>query len=613
MQDALISILAISFFALIAAVLASKFKQPVLLLFLFVGALIGPHALNFVRHATVVDYIIEIGAALLLFTIGLEFDLDKLKKVGLKSILICVFKVGIIFFLGYHIFTLFLPPILSALLAVIISFSSTIIIIKILESRNMMVRKEIPTLVAILIIEDLVAVTMLTFIAGFGKGGGGEIVTVLSKLFNSLFVLILVYIVLLAVLRPLFKRFVLKGDNDSIIIFTAISMILFLSYLAYLLQFSMSLGAFLAGSLIASVVGSKSESQGFHHAISPYAFLFTSLFFIAIGSLVDVTKIWDYKWILLLLIVVVVITRLIAVGLLTYLFSSFRGEQTFFSSIIMISVGEFSLLIAREGNRFNTGYDLVTITSVIIFLSAVLMSFTLNYATSVQATFTRHKHTGFDTKFKIVASYIKEAFDGLDVETTYTALLKKHINIMGGLFIAFFVFLNLFVSFQSVTAIIGPYLLLKIVYWLIAAAILAVIAYDIYKQGKKAYGNLTIVLSNLSFTRNVTRTKRIIKAAFFSIILMLMGLFFPLVIFLADLPKAYGIISILLVALGLYIIKINLGRMDSHLKDRQYPTYQKFDSTHLKKYHSSAESQQPSTAKPQKEEKKPFLKIVKDK
>lgn len=623
MQDAIITLLAITFFALIAAILASKIKQPILLLFLFVGAIIGPHTLNFVRDETIISYIIEIGAVLLLFTIGLEFDLESLKKVGLKSIIISLLKIGIIFFFSYHVFSFWMSPAAAALLGIILSFSSTIIIIKILEARNLMVRKEIPTLIAILIVEDLIAVILLTLVSSFGKGEGASLFHVLEGLLNSLFVLVLVYIVLLAVLKPLFRKFILKGENDSVIVFTALSMIIFLSYIAHLLSFSFSLGAFLAGSLISSVVGSKRESKGFHHAISPFAFLFTSLFFIAVGALVDLSKIWEYKYLILAIIVVVIVTRLIAVGLLTYLFSSFRGEQTVFSSIIMISVGEFSLLIAREGARFNTGMDLVTITSVIIFLSAILMSFTLKYADAVKGGLSAKN--AINTKIKIVASYIKEVFDGLDIETTYSINLKRHLNIIGGLVIAFFVFLNLFNRVYEILALDSRHVVLTILYYLVYAAILGSIAYFTYKQGKKAYHNLTVALANLSFTRDVRRTKRIIKASVLSFLFIIAGLFFPLAIFLGGISKWWGIVSVVLVAIGIAIIRQVLTHMDSSLKDHSYPQYEKFTAVHLKKYREKEEAKvaakEEARRKPVKtipvqkaiweKEKKPFIRIEK--
>lgn len=577
MQDQVATILAISFFALIAAIIASRLRQPVLLGFLFVGALIGPHSFNFVRDAGIINIIIEIGAALLLFMIGLEFNLEKLKGVGTKSIFIGILKIGIIFFMGYHIFTLFLPVKEAVLLGIIISFSSTIIIIKILESRNMMVRQEIPTLIAILIIEDLIAVSLLTLLSGVAKGNG-NLIPVLEHLFNSLFVLILVYIVLLAVLRPLFKNLIMKHQNDSVIMFTALSMIIVLSYLAHLLGFSYSLGAFLAGSLISSI--SKTEMKGFHQSINPFSFLFSSLFFIAIGTLVDLGKVWDYKWIILAIIGAVILTRLVAVGLLTYLFSSFKGEQTLFSSITMLSVGEFSLLIAKEGMLFGGTLDLVTITSVIIFISAIIMSVSLNYSSSI-----KQDHTLFvSPRIKIMASYIKKVFDSLDMENTYTDNFRRHMNIMSGFIIAFLIFLNLIIGFTDIISLLPNRLIGTIIYYAAGAAILGSIGHLIIKELKKAHASLAIILANQSFTRNITRAKKIIKSCTYSFVLIVAGLFFPLALFLLGLPKIFGLISIVIVAIGLYILRDSVTNIDSSLRDNTYPKYEKFSHIHLKKY-----------------------------
>ncbi|MFH1916588.1 MAG: cation:proton antiporter [Nanoarchaeota archaeon] len=582
MQDQLITVLSITFFALIAAIVASKFKQPVLLGFLLVGAIIGPHTLNFVRDVGIINLIIELGAALLLFMIGIEFNLNKLKSVGMKSVFIGIFKIGIIFFLAYHVFSLFLTTAEAAILAIIISFSSTIIIVKILEARNMMVRQEIPTLIAILIIEDIVAVSVLTILTGIGKAEG-TLINTFTHLFNALFILILIYIVCLAILKPIFKNFILKNSNDSVTMFTALSMILLFSWLAHLLGFSFSLGAFLAGSLIASIMP-PSESKHFHRAISPYSFLFSSLFFIAVGTLVNIGTILDYKLVILATIVVVILTRLIAVGLLTYLFSSFKSEQTFFSSIIMISVGEFSLLVARAGQGLTPGFDLVTITSVIIFVSAIVMTITLNHATAMQS---RLSQTEFlSTKVKIFASYLKKVFDGLDLENTYTISFRKVLNVIGGFIIAFLVITNLIISFSGVLNIMGHHIILTLGYYAIGAILLAFVGWNIYNYSKKAHATLAIILANQSFTRNIHRSKRIIKAASAGFFLILIGLFLPFFLFLAKLPKAAGLISLVIVALGLFIIKKSIGHIDSSLKDNAYPKYEKYNSFTIKKYHT---------------------------
>ncbi|MFA6888175.1 MAG: cation:proton antiporter [Candidatus Woesearchaeota archaeon] len=136
METELLTIITLCVFAVIGGMIAKRFKQPTVLGLLVIGALIGPNTLNLVSNQQWIDMIIEFGAILLLFVVGLEFDLTKLVKVGFKGITVAVLKVGIAFFIGFQVAALLGYSTLIGIFAgAIISFSSTVVIIKVL-SRN---------------------------------------------------------------------------------------------------------------------------------------------------------------------------------------------------------------------------------------------------------------------------------------------------------------------------------------------------------------------------------------------------------------------------------------------------------------------------------------------
>ena len=164
MESELLTLGILFFFAIVGGVIAKRFKQPAVLGLLLVGAIIGPNTLNIVSNQEWIDMIIEFGAILLLFVVGLEFDLAKLVKLGFKGVTIAVLKTGIAFFIGYQTASLFgYEPIVGIFAGAVLSFSSTVVIVKVLEQKALYNRQETPLLLTVLVIEDVLAVIALIF------------------------------------------------------------------------------------------------------------------------------------------------------------------------------------------------------------------------------------------------------------------------------------------------------------------------------------------------------------------------------------------------------------------------------------------------------------------
>src|SRR3989344_3367097 len=123
--------------ASLGGIIANRLRIPPVLGLLFMGAVIGPHALGFVAQTETVDFFAEIGAVLLLFAIGVEFSASKLSKLGLSR--------GNALFMG-----------------TILAITSPALMIKVVEQKNYFKREEVPLLIATLVIEDLFAVFALT-------------------------------------------------------------------------------------------------------------------------------------------------------------------------------------------------------------------------------------------------------------------------------------------------------------------------------------------------------------------------------------------------------------------------------------------------------------------
>src|SRR3989338_5586082 len=117
----------------------------------------------------------------------------------------------------------------------------------------------------------------------------------------------------------------------------------------------------------------------FEKAIHPFILTFTSLFFFSIGTIVDFSAVWAGIYLVIALFIINVLSKYLAVGFGSYLFTNFNGKQAAFSGIAMLSVVEFSLLIAKEGSVLGLGIDLVSITAAIILLSSITMSMLISH------------------------------------------------------------------------------------------------------------------------------------------------------------------------------------------------------------------------------------------
>src|SRR3989344_5480316 len=366
-------------FSILGGVLAVRFKQPSVLGLLLAGSIVGPNALGFIKDTSLINAAIEIGAILLLFTLGIEFSLQHLLRLGLRTIMIAVMKLGLVFLFSYYASLLLgFDFITSLYIGAILSITSTVIVVKILEQKGMLKREELPLLIAILIIEDVFGVFALTFFSSLNAKADLAPLNLFAKLLISLTLMIIAYNILQRILKPLIK-WLIKYSTEDTITFISIGLCGGMSFLAYLFNFSPSVGAFLAGNIVASLPNSKM----FEKAIHPFILTFTSLFFFSIGTIVDFSVVMGSISLILVLFFASIIIKFLSIGFGSYLFTNFTGRQAVFSGIAMISLGEFSLLIAKEANLVGLGIDLVSITATIILLSSIAMSYMLAHTEKI--------------------------------------------------------------------------------------------------------------------------------------------------------------------------------------------------------------------------------------
>lgn len=338
---------------MLSALIFERLKLPLILGVLAAGILMGPYSplahvsiLGFdfgniiISDPSLVGVFAIIGAALILFGIGLEFSVVKLTQLGSLTFLAAAIKIGIVYAVAYSSFSFFgFSTGASALVAVALSFSSTPIIIKLLEATGKFRRPEVPFIISILIIEDLLAVFCLGLISRSG-GGMDEYAFVLSLLR-----VVLTFIFAYLVLSKIISRFLsLISYSDELLILGTVSLVLIIGYLSEAIGLSFSVGAFLAGSTIAGFA----ESRKIEEKIRPFNSLFNSFFFFSIGLMVNVSSVASNLPLLFLFLVIGIGIRFFSSGLSAY-FAGYPGRSACFCAAAFLPMSELSLLLMSQG------------------------------------------------------------------------------------------------------------------------------------------------------------------------------------------------------------------------------------------------------------------------
>ena len=124
-------------------------------------------------------------------------------------------------------------------------------------------------------------------------------------------------------------------------------------------------------------MASLPHAKNMEKAMAPFSMLASSLFFLAMGTLVNLKSIPSNLELIGILAAIIVVSRIVAVSFVTRVFANFKDEQAVFSSFAMFSVGEFSLLIARHTGGFKLDIDLISMSAIVIFLSSLMMAFSV--------------------------------------------------------------------------------------------------------------------------------------------------------------------------------------------------------------------------------------------
>ena len=340
-------------------------KQPVVLGYIVAGFLASPNfePLPSLAHADNIDFWAEIGIVVLLFSLGLEFSFKKLLSCGSSAIVTCLVCIIGMMITGFSIGHLLgFSNINSIFLGGMISMSSTTIILKALTDLGLRHKRFAAQVFGVLIVEDLFAVLMMVILSSVAVGNveGGEMIYSVAKLCFFLIIWFLVGTYLL----PSFLNGVRRFLNEETLLVLSMALCLGMAVCAVECGFSLALGAFVMGSILAGT----SYAERIEHVVAPVKNLFGAVFFISVGMMVNPQVIMEY-WQPILVLSAAVVIGMILFGTTGMLLSGQTLKVAIQSGFTLTQIGEFSFIIASLGMSLGvldpTIYPIVVAVSVI--------------------------------------------------------------------------------------------------------------------------------------------------------------------------------------------------------------------------------------------------------
>lgn len=355
-------------FSIVVVFVLNRFKIPSILGFLFTGVLIGPHALSLIEAVEQVEIISEIGVILLLFVIGMEISIKQLLSIKKTVFVGGSIQVGATVLVASSVYYgLGYPLNESVFIGFLFSLSSTAIVLKVFQDRNELDTPHGKNALAILIFQDLIVVPMMLLapiMSGQSENIGASILSLLIKAS----IVIVITIVSARYLVPKLMHIIAKTESKELFLLTTFAICFAVAFLTSEAGLSLALGAFLAGLII-------SESEYSHQATStilPFRELFTSLFFISVGMLLDLSYFLNNLLIVILLVISVFVVKSIIAGLAIAVLK-YPSRTVIITGVSLFQVGEFAFILSKVGIEYN----LLTPSANQLFLSVSILTMLL--------------------------------------------------------------------------------------------------------------------------------------------------------------------------------------------------------------------------------------------
>ncbi len=392
--------------ATIVAIIGRKFKQPLIIAYILTGILLGPTVLNLVKPSDTLNILSEIGISLLLFLVGLSLNFNHVKKLGRISLIAGLGQVLFTAVIGYFfIKVLGFDNLTSVYISLALTFSSTVIVVKLLTDKD-----ELDTLygritIGILLVQDFLALITLVFLAGANENSSASVLFLLMLKF--LLLVFLIFLVSKTVLPKLFKN---AAHSQELLLITSLSWCFLISVVSYLLGLSIEIGSFLAGISLAILPYSYDIINKIKHLRD----FFIVIFFVSLGLQIELLSMKSLIVPAILLSLFVLVGNPIIVMIMMGIFG-YRKKTGFMTGVAIAQISEFSLILVAIGLKLNhISKEIASLVTLIGIITITGSAYIIVYNDKIYKKLKRYLEV-FERKETIEGKHNYQEFAHYDV------------------------------------------------------------------------------------------------------------------------------------------------------------------------------------------------------
>ncbi|MFA7309097.1 MAG: cation:proton antiporter [Patescibacteria group bacterium] len=359
--------------ATILGVLGKLMRQPLVVAYILTGFLLGPFLFGVINNQEVVSLFSTIGIAFLLFIVGMELNFERLKQIGHRAIIIGAVQIVASFILGYALL-LFLgfTSIVSFYVSLALTFSSTVIVVKLLSDKKSLFSLHGKIALGILIVQDVVALLALILFSSFSASGSISLISGVEIFTKGIVLTLLVFFLGKFIFYRIFRYL---AHSAELLFLASIAWCFFVSSIFAYLGFSIEMGAFVAGVTLAGLP--------FHEEITaklvPLRDFFLILFFVTLGMQINPGVLSGVLLPTALLVLFVVIVKPFLI-MLTMNGLTFNKRTSFFTAFSLSQISEFSLIIVALGLRVgHLDQTIVSMIVVVMGVTVLISSYIITY------------------------------------------------------------------------------------------------------------------------------------------------------------------------------------------------------------------------------------------
>ena len=389
--------------AALTTIVFQRLRQPVVFGYMLAGLIVGPHVpVPLIADLEIVRELSELGVILIMFSLGLEFSLRRLVQVGPGPAVIAVLQTSSMAVLGYMAARAFGWTLLeSVYTGAMVAISSTTIIVKAFAERRVTGRVR-DIVFGVLVFQDIIAIVLLAVLTATSAGRGlspTELALTLGRLTSFLAGLLIVGMLVV----PRLVRFVLKLDRPETLLVACIGVCFACALLAQSMGYSVALGAFIAGSLVAE----SGHERAIGRLIEPVRDMFAAVFFVAVGMLLDPALAAQHWQAVVALTALVVVGQIVIVTISAFL-TGHDVRTSVQAGMSLAQIGEFSFIIAGVGLATGaTGSFLFPIAIAVSAVTTLLTPWLIAAAGPFAAAIDRQLPRALQTFVALYGSWIE--------------------------------------------------------------------------------------------------------------------------------------------------------------------------------------------------------------